>query len=338
MKSFDIKDPPIKVYGIPYFEKKKVFQRLPDSILEKRPDLELIGRRCPGARVCFRTNADTFTVRISLKTLKPDVGMSIFSCQSAEVLIGPRQNPYYAGLVGPRNYETKAFENTFKKKQCMEDVTIFLPRNEIVESVEINVPENASLQEPTPYKYSEPIVFYGSSITEGGCCCNLINSYNAILSNRLDFDYYNMGFSGNCKGEIEVAEYLGRLSMSVFFLDYDHNAPTIEHLAETHEPFFKKIRELNPDLPIVIMTRPQAVYFEDNRIRRDIIRKTYENAINGGDKNVYFIDGERFFGDKERHLCTIDTVHPNDLGFHRMADVIEPVLKNILENSREVHQ
>jgi DNA-directed RNA polymerase subunit beta len=39
-----------------------------------------------------------------------------------------------------------------------------------------------------------------------------------------------------------------------------------------------------------------------------------------------------FFGDEERQFCTTDTTHPNDYGFHKMARVIEPVLKNILEN------
>jgi hypothetical protein len=144
-------------------------------------------------------------------------------------------------------------------------------------------------------------------------------------------DYYNFGFSGNARGDIELAEYISGIDMSIFVYDYDHNAPTPEHLSNTHEPFFKLIREKNPDLPIVMMTRPSITYTEEDKKRREIVRRTYENALSCKDKNVYFIDGESFFGDSDREICTIDRIHPNDLGFYKMASVIEPVIKAILE-------
>jgi hypothetical protein len=61
------------------------------------------------------------------------------------------------------------------------------------------------------------------------------------------------------------------------------------------------------------------------------VRKTYENAVNRGDKNVYFLDGETFYGDLDRDLCTVDGIHPNDLGFYRMATAIKPLLVLLLE-------
>ena len=74
-------------------------------------------------------------------------------------------------------------------------------------------------------------------------------------------------------------------------------------------------------------------YGEDEQARKDVIKKTYENAIKNGDKNVYFIDGEEYFKDfLDKELCFIDTIHPNDLGFYKMAQIVEPVIKEILEN------
>ena len=119
--------------------------------------------------------------------------------------------------------------------------------------------------------------------------------------------------------------------MSIFVYDYDHNAPSAEHLEATHEAFFLRIREKNPDLPVIIMTKPDFDYDINGDRRRAVIRKTYDNAVARGDKNVWFIDGESFFGDIDRHLCTGDLCHPNDLGFYRMAAVVEPVVKEILE-------
>jgi len=330
MKAYSIKDYPIKVCGIPFFEKTGKLERLPDELCQRVKSLEFLGKRPAGSRVLFRTNADEFSIEIKFKTLSVDIGMSLFSCQSAEVLIGPRQNYRFAGLVSPPDYNTKHIEKTFKKSSYMEDITIFLPRNEIIEDFKIIIPDSALLEEPTPYK-NGTLLFYGSSITEGGIASRPSNCYNAILSNRLDFDYYNFGFSGSARGEIAIAEYINQIDISLFVMDYDHNAPSIEHLEATHEPFFKKIRENSPNLPIIIMSKPDFEASPSNAQRREIIYKTYINAVNNKDKNVYFIDGEKLFGTTDRALCTIDMTHPNDLGFYRMAEYIEPVIKNILD-------
>lgn len=332
MKEYTYKDSPIKVFGIPNFESHKTLQRLPDELIEKIPSLSFLGKRPMGARLGFRTNSRRFTVKIEFETLGVDVGMSIYACQSAYIFVGERPSSKFLGLVGAYNYESKVCEKTFTKSEETEDVTIFLPRNEILKNISVFIDDEATIEPPTPYKYSTPMLFYGSSITEGGIACNVCNGYNAIISRHLDADYYNLGFSGNAKGEPEMAEFIGGLDISLFIYDYDHNAPTVEHLKATHEPFFKKIRQMKPTLPIIMMTRPHAEHGEDENRRREVIRQTYENALLANDKNVYFIDGEDFFrNEPDRELCFIDTIHPNDLGFYKMAQVVEPVIKKILE-------
>ena len=217
----------------------------------------------------------------------------------------------------------------------MEDVTIFLPRNEPVLDVEISIDDSYDIEEPTPYRNIKPIVYYGSSITEGGCCTMPINAYNAIISNHLNVDYYNLGFSSNAKGEPEMADHIiENFDMSIFVYDYDHNAPTAEHLANTHEPFFLRFREKHPNLPVIMMSRPCATYAPDDA-HRAIIRRTYENAIARGDKNVYFIDGESYFEGEDAYRCLVDTIHPNDYGFTLMAKRIQPVIEKILSEISE---
>lgn len=332
MKEFTYKDYPIRVFGIPHFERRRALTRLPDEVIERVPSLEFLGRRPMGVRLGFRTDSERFTLKIEFETLSPDIGMSIYACQSAYVFSGDRRTSRFLGICNPKNYEDRVFENTFIKETAMEDITIFLPRNEIIKNVWIYIEDGAKIEEPTPYKHSKPMVFYGSSITEGGIACNVCNGYNAMISRHLDADYYNLGFSGSAKGELAMADFINTIDMSLFVYDYDHNAPTVEHLKSTHEPFFKRIREAHPTLPVVMMTRPCANYGEDECKRREVVRATYENAVKSGDKNVYFIDGELFFkNDPDRELCFIDTIHPNDLGFYKMTQVIEPVIKKILE-------
>ena len=332
MKVYNFKEAPLRVFGSPLFYKTGKLERLPDEVAAviKCPYL---GKRNPGARVCFRTNAPKFTVKIELGTCEVDIGMALWSAQAASVIIGDRQSPYYAGVVHPAKYGELVFEREIYKKGAnanMEDVTIFLPRNEPVVNVEIAVEDAYTVEEPTPYRDIKPIVYYGSSITEGGCAAMPINAYNAIISNRLNVDYYNLGFSGSAQAENEVCDYItDNFDMSIFVYDYDHNAPTDKHLEETHERFFLRFREKHPDVPVIMMSRPWATY-SANDARRATIRKTYENAIARGDKNVYFIDGETYFKPEEAYMCLTDTVHPNDFGFHCMADRVQPVIEKIL--------
>ncbi len=53
-------------------------------------------------------------------------------------------------------------------------------------------------------------------------------------------------------------------------------------------------------------------------------------AAAAGDKNVYYIAPEEYYGADSR-LCTVDGTHPNDLGFYRMAKAIYPVMKKMLK-------
>ena len=163
----NVKDMSGLVFGVPNFEKTKIFERVPAQVREKLPSLSFLGRRTPGARVCFRSASPWFKIIIELETLSIDIGMSIYSAQSAHVYLGNRQSARFLGLVNPPNYETKKFEKTFQKGEGVDEITVFLPRNEIVKDVYIEIEDGYTVDAPTPHKYSVPVLFYGSSITEG---------------------------------------------------------------------------------------------------------------------------------------------------------------------------
>jgi hypothetical protein len=95
-------------------------------------------------------------------------------------------------------------------------------------------------------------------------------------------------------------------------MDYDHNAPTPEHLMATHEPFFKTIRGKHPDIPIIMISRPtKCDILPQTAERFNIIKRTYDNATASGDDNVYLINGLEFFGELENE-CAVDGVHPTE--------------------------
>ena len=208
---------------------------------------------------------------------------------------------------------------------------MFLPLYNGITAMEVGVNDDAVVEAPPAHAIAKPVGFYGSSITQGGCASKPGNSYNAMLARWLDFAQINLGFSGSGRGEPIMADYIASLDMAAFVLDYDHNAPSVEHLKNTHKPLFDTVRKAHPDLPIIIVTKPDFDYDASADRRRAVIRRTYDNAVANGDKNVWFIDGESFFGDVDRHLCTCDRCHPNDLGFWRMAQTVEPLVREILE-------
>lgn len=330
MKEYSFEKPPIKIFGAPLIDRDGSRYRLTNELMEKLPNLRVLAKNLQGGRVCFRTNSRKFEIRYGFEKMTVDAGMSIFSCQSLHILAGNRENPRFLGVATPGSYEKiESSKLIDKKSDELEDIMIYLPRNESITHLEILIEDDAVIEAPTPYE-GKPILYYGSSITEGGCACNPFNAYNAVISNHLNRDYFNFGFSGNAKGEICLAEYFATFDICLFVYDYDHNAPDAEHLRKTHEPFFKRFRELKPEVPVLFMTMPREIYDDWNKERREVIKQTYDNAIKSGDKNVYFIDGETFFGSEDRYRCTLDGVHPNDLGFDRMARVIEPVIKDIL--------
>ena len=223
MKTFNYSDSPLKVFGLPFYEKNGKLERLDDDMIKQLPNLDFFGKRCAGARVAFRTDSKKLTVSLELETLSPDVGMSRYACQSLIVQSGTHTNPKFVGRVVPCDYETKNASRDFELSGEMQDILIWFPRNEIVKNISVSVDDNAVIAEPTPYKYDR-VVLYGSSITEMGHCDKTTNSYPALLSSWLDCDICDMGFSGSAHGEPEMARILAGLKMSAFIMDYDHNS------------------------------------------------------------------------------------------------------------------
>ena len=328
---YSFRDKPLRVFGAPLFDKTGTLERLPEEVRRQVPSLEFLGRRCNGARVAFCTDSPSVTVTVVYETLNMDVGMSLYQCQGSYVYIGDRKSPRYAGLVVPRRYDVREVSETFRKSDAMEEVMIWLPRNEVIADVFIDLEDGARIEAAKDYTYPVPVVYYGSSITEGAFACKTSCTYAGYITRWLDVDHINLGFSGSARGELPIADYIGTLNMSVFVYDYDYNAPNVEHLAATHEPFFRRIREAHPDLPVVMVSRP--VYQPDSGAdrRREVIRRTWQNAVDAGDTKVAFVDGGAFFEGLDPSDCTNDNVHPNDLGVYCMAEAIAPVVEEFLK-------
>lgn len=330
MKKFDLSDKRLTIEGLYGFESHGSFRRYTDEIIAAYPRLESADRKCAGVRLRFRTDSRKIRVELRLSNQYVDRGMSYYQANTAYLFAGPYKNSRYISLVGADTPYEDEIIYAEVENDGINDITLFFPQNPTVEEVFVYLDDDAALMTPTPHIIKKPFVFYGSSITQQGHTSSF-DAYPSLLSRFFDADIYNFGASGNAMGEPEIAEHLGKIPKSLFFFDYDHNVPGVEHLRETHEKFFLRFREFDPDTPVIMTSRPSNDT-PDTEERKRIISRTYENALKRGDGKVYFIDGMTLFGDVDPALCTTDRTHPNDLGHYQIAKTLERfIIENIFK-------
>ncbi len=325
-------DPPFVIYGLILPETQKdCYRRMPQKTADRVSDrVSRLSRNTAGGRLRFRTNSSSIAVFAKMAGIERMPHFSLTGMASFDLYV----DGFYRGTFMPPETLKDGYSAVIRLGDCdYKNITVNFPLYSDVNALAVGVDKGAEILPPKEYGISKPIVFYGSSITQGGCASRSGNSYEAVISRRLDCDYLNLGFSGGAKGETAMARYIKDISMSAFVYDYDHNAPTPEYLAETHKKMFDIIRKSNPLLPIVIVSRPDIQKSADTDARYEIIKKTYEDALSEGDKNVYLIDGRKIMAGSAGDAGTVDTIHPNDFGFSAMAKCIGDVLEDILKGS-----
>lgn len=334
IKFYDVKGEPFDLYGFYKAEPNERFLRLPEETAKNTNEgVEALCGNTAGGRVRFKTDSRYVAISVKYAGLTRFSHMPLTGTAGFDMYIFENNKYNYAKtFIPPSSVSEKGFESIhYFDNEKLKDITINFPLYSGVMELYIGVEEGSVLTGGEKYINEKPIVYYGSSITQGGCASRPGNSYQGIVSRYFNCDYINLGFSGNARGERTIAEYISGLEMSCFVYDYDHNAPVAEHLAKTHKPMFDLIRKNNPNLPIIIMTAPLCTLWDEKtRVERNrIIRNTYIEAKNSGDENVYFIDGEKMFDIFGGDGGTVDGCHPNDMGFMCMARCIIEELKKI---------
>ncbi|MBO5070924.1 MAG: hypothetical protein J6C37_11275, partial [Roseburia sp.] len=269
MRVYDVGDEPFKIYGVKKRKDGKGYERMQSDIAEKIPNLSInsLYSNTSGGRIRFRTDSSRIILRCILPKVEsfPDMPLTGSSCFDLYV-DGTYFNVFRPGIDKDGNYadttmSKDGYESGFYLgERKMRDILIHFPLYNDVSEVFIELEDEAMVASPKEYRYREPVVYYGSSITQGGCASHPGNSYPAIIARRMDIDYINLGFSAGCFSEPEMAEYISGLKMEVLVYDYDHNAGDLQYLEKTHEAFYKRIRQKQPGLPIVIVSAADSSF------------------------------------------------------------------------------
>ena len=329
----DTRNAPFKLYG--FYEP---FRRIPESVaLATSETVTRLHTMGPGARVRFRTNSDIIVIHADLSDDGATGSMPILATNSFEMYFVEDGKHKFMGSFVPSQGPGKNYvECRLKATPEMHDVILYFPINSSVKNFYVGLREGADLEEGGSYTYETPVLFYGSSIVHGIGAGRPGMNYPCQISRMLDTNIYNLGFGGGAKGEDAIIDFIAEQNMSVFVYDYDHNAPNPEHLEKTHYAGYKRFRAKQPTTPIIMASKPDyyletADYsIEDSEKRLRIIEQTYLRAKAEGDENVYFIEGKSFYPDEIRGDCTSDGCHPNDLGYHYMAEAFANIIKKLL--------
>ena len=205
-----------------------------------------------------------------------------------------------------------------------QEYVIYFPTYNELKSLKIGIPKGKYLS-----KLSSPtrsIVFYGTSITQGGCASRPGMITTSIIGRELGVSIINLGFSGNGKMEIELADVISELNPDIYVLDTLWNM-TPKMVSDRVVPFVKRLRKSHPTTPILLV---EDSNFNDlPTVKGDILRKIYTKLIKEGDKNLYFLSNKNMLGTDGE--ATVDRCHFNDLGMMRQADVYIKFLKPILK-------
>ncbi len=334
IKFYDAEEAPFSIHGIKKEDGK--FRRMPQAVADTVNDgVSVLNASATGGRIRFVTDSPYVAISVKEAASEASAWANItFACVAGfDMYADEGEGQRCVGTFMPPSVIDEGYESVLdfplkNKKERL--VTINFPIYSPVTKVYIGIDADCYVKEPRAYKNEKPVVFYGSSITHGIAASRPGNTYPTIISRVLDTEILNLGFSGNAKGEQEMAEYIAGLSMSAFVYDYDYNAPNIEHLADTHEKMFKTIRKAQPTLPIIMLSRPKAHLTPLEKQRMEVIRKTYENAKAAGDQNVYFIAGPDLLSEDTWETALVDSAHPNDSGFLSMAKTVGSLLGEIL--------
>tara|TARA_A100001015_G_C15020414_1_gene727701 strand:- start:1604 stop:2593 length:990 start_codon:yes stop_codon:yes gene_type:complete len=310
-------------------ERQYSFQRLPSKYKNKiRKEVWSLSENNAGINIHLSTNSKILKLEWSVKldfkmnhmTDTGVKGLDIYECIDNKWCYNSTGLP-----IGSNNEHLIKFKNTKRKILC-----IYLPLYDTVTKLNIGIDDSSNL---TFLKNkNKPIVFYGTSITQGGCASRPGMAHTNILSRKTNDPIINLGFSGNGHLEESIGRILREINARCFVIDCLPNVNTSQ-IKSNVIPLVKSIRNIEKgyQCPIIFLEQP---IIHDQYIDEDVV---YKNRIllqqikecdKLGLRDIHLIDQNGSLGSDNE--TTVDGIHYNDIGFLRYANHIYKSLKKII--------
>ena len=327
------------IFGKATDQTLSVYDRLPASYQNvSRKPLWKLGRNTAGLYLRFRSDSpyikvkwtSRFGIRMNHMTATGVRGLDLY-------YLADDGHWYFARSCRPSEELTTEVTVISNMEVKEREWMLYLSLYDGLEDVQIGVSPKATIGQPqinSPAAGNQ-IVFYGTSIMQGGCVSRPGALATSAISRKLDREVINLGFSGNAFLDLEIAELMAQVeSPSLFVLDYVPNA-TADRIREAGEEFFNILRKAHPKVPVILVERPIYPHSildrwaaSDIKKRNDAQREVYLKLRKAGHKKIYYLEAEKILGDDRED--TVDGVHSTDVGAERYVKAIMPIIKKAL--------
>jgi len=327
--------------------KESPYDRLPISYKDKvREPVWDLSKASAGITVRFHSNSTSISLKWTILNDFDMPHMAATGIKGIDLYTKYNNKWRYVttagALVGQKKYQNNDVpKDSINEYELIKNLTpefreykLFLPLYDGVTRLEIGIDANATIKRAVP-NAQKPIVFYGTSITQGGCASRPGMAHTNIISRKLDMECINYGFSGNGRMEMPIVEHISEIDANFYVIECLQNMNT-EEVKKRVLPLVKTIRKKQPNTPIVLVENMMyKTAFMDKTIETELIQENlalkneYDNILKSGIQNIYYIKDKQH--EKMDNEGTVDGVHLTDLGFLRYADyLIENFKKNQL--------
>jgi len=327
--------------GWPAADLAAPFDRLPLKAQGKvRPDVWNLSRHAAG--LCVRFVADTPAIHARWTLTSAQLAMKHMPATGVSGL-----DLYARDDAGQWRWVACGIPNADGQEQAgvvadglslgKREWLLYLPLYNGVSQVEIGVPAGATLEKAPAYvgDREKPIVFYGTSITQGACASRPGMCHTAILHRRYGRPVVNLGFSGNGQMELELGGLLTEIDAAAYVIDCCPNLDAADISARTG-PLVEILRKSRPTTPILLVEdrrstdgwiRPSKKAHND--ANHAALRTAFDGLVATGVTGLHYLGGDDLLA--EDGEGTVDSSHPTDLGFvdhaKAFASVLDPLVR-----------
>ena len=330
----------LRVINRAFADAEPLYTRVPDAKWSGvREELQW-GMRCStGIGIRFRSNSPIIAARYTLRYDFAISWMAYTGIKGTDLyILGDDNRWHYLATGRPQrdSVQNIVYEKHLDGKE--HEYLINLPLYDGILSFEVGVCPSASLDYPrvdNPRTSGGRIVFFGTSVMQGGCATRPGMTQTAMLQRELGVDCCNLGVSGEGKLYAENARLLSEADDVICFVVdpiMNCNYDMVDTMAVD---FLMTLRRAHPKAAIVMVEGlhfPHTAYDSEQQQfvpkLNELWYKHYKAMKESGFKDLYYVHDKGFTGSDEEG--TVDGLHLTDLGFQEYVNQLLPLLRRVV--------
>jgi lysophospholipase L1-like esterase len=320
------------------YHSERHYFRFPEKFRDRlRENVWKLGQNTAGVGIRFRTNASTIIARWTVLNDASLPHMPATGVKGIDLYTFYDGQWHYVRTGFPSG-KTNQYTLLSNGDGVSREFLLNLPLYDGIETVQIGVNTSATI---TPAKErilldQKPVVYYGTSIAQGGCASRPGLAFTNIVSRTISVPFINLGFSGNGTIETSVGEAMTEVDAALYVIDCNPNTAA-DLIYDRIIALVQQLKKSRPNIPVLLVEgfldesgyiNPAARVNDKIIEKQNELRRAFNELRNQRISKLFYQKGEELIGTD--HEGTVDGIHPNDIGMMRIADALGPVIQNIV--------